>query len=79
MDIEIASDKTRPCGHVDCKVSTGIHEGLTFGRGHLDRYGYWEHPCRACAEEWDAANPNSEYGPAWPFAGGVVPQKFGGP
>jgi hypothetical protein len=41
------------CGNTDCKVSTGFHEGLTFGSGKLDRNGYWEHPCRACAAKWD--------------------------
>lgn len=25
-------------------VSTGIHEGLTFGYGQLDINGYWEFP-----------------------------------
>jgi hypothetical protein len=45
--------KKQACGHDDCGCSTGIHEGLTFGRGRLDRNGYWEFPCRVCAAEWD--------------------------
>ena len=44
----------RECGNKDCGCSTGIHEGLTFGRGKLDEHGYWEFPCRICAEAADA-------------------------
>lgn len=29
----------------NCKCSTGIHEGLTFGSGELDYYGFWKYPC----------------------------------
>lgn len=36
-----------------CKVSTGIHGGITFGRGKLDQFGYWEKPCRECAIKFD--------------------------
>ena len=43
----------RKCGNPDCSTSTGIHDGLTFGRGRLDEYGYWEFPCRICAKEFD--------------------------
>lgn len=57
-----------PCGDPRCGASTGIHEGLTFGRGRLDRHGFWEIPCRPCAAAWDAAHPNDPNGPAWPFA-----------
>ena len=28
------------CGNPDCSVSHGIHEGLTFGSGHLDKFGF---------------------------------------
>lgn len=42
------------CGNPKCRVSTGIHEGLTFGRGKLDSFGYFSEPCRVCAEAWDA-------------------------
>jgi len=43
----------KACGNSDCCVSTGIHEGLTFGRGELDDLGYWEIPCGICAREWE--------------------------
>lgn len=39
----------RPCGNADCGCSTGIHEGLTFGRGELNYNGFWSIPCRVCA------------------------------
>lgn len=61
--------KTLPaCGNRRCCVSTGIHDGFTFGRGELDTNGYWQFPCRICARAYDEDNPDSEYGPAWPFA-----------
>ena len=41
------------CNNNQCSVSTGIHDGLTFGSGKLDDYGFWEHPRRTCAEQWD--------------------------
>lgn len=46
--------KLPACGNPKCSVSTGIHEGLTFGHGKLDNYGYWEHPCPICARNWDS-------------------------
>lgn len=46
--------KRKSCGNPDCRTSTGIHEGLTFGWGRLDGYGYWEFPCAVCAREHDA-------------------------
>src|SRR5579859_2157173 len=46
--------KQRPCGNPECSSSIGIHEGITFGHGELDEYGYWEFPCRTCAADWDA-------------------------
>ena len=33
---------SRPCA---CKVSTGIHGGLTRGTGRLDDNGFWQHEC----------------------------------
>jgi len=45
------------CGNPDCACSTGIHDGLTFGSGELDSNGYWEFPCRVCAEAWDKLLP----------------------
>ena len=48
-----------------CKVSTGIHNGLTFGQGRLDSYGYWQFPCWECARRHERFYP--EDGPCWPF------------
>ena len=45
------------CKTPNCKCSTGIHEGLTFGAGRLDRHGFWEFPCRECAVEHDRDRP----------------------
>jgi hypothetical protein len=56
---------TTECGHADCFVSTGIHDGLTFGRGDLNDYGYWDEPCSTCARAHEAKHP--EDGPCWPF------------
>lgn len=56
---------TKVCGHRDCGISTGyVSEELTFGRGQLDDYGYWEIPCAACARAWERAHPGKE---CWPF------------
>ncbi len=62
-----ATKKVNACGHVDCGVSSGISEELTFGRGELDDHGYWEIPCRACAEAFERECPDmvKEYG-TWP-------------
>lgn len=49
-----------------CNVSTGIHGGLTFGRGRLDDYGYWQFPCHECARRHELFYP--EDGPCWPFS-----------
>lgn len=43
--------------HPNCSVSTGIHEGLTFGSGELDYYGYWEIPCVICARAHEQKHP----------------------
>jgi hypothetical protein len=51
--------------HKKCGVSTGIHDGLTFGHGELDDNGYWEFPCYECAREWERLHP--EDFPCWPF------------
>lgn len=55
---------TRPEGHDDCQISTGIHECLTFGSGKLDPYGYWEYSCDECAREHERQFP--EDGACWP-------------
>ena len=57
-----------PCGNTACCSSGGIHGGITFGRGKIDTYGYWEIPCRPCAEAWDKKYPDDPDGPAWPHA-----------
>lgn len=49
-----------------CSCSTGIHDGLTFGRGTLDDLGFWSRPCWECArwaEQKDGV-PRNTY---WPF------------
>jgi hypothetical protein len=64
------------CGNAQCACSTGIHDGLTFGSGHLDDMGYWQNPCRVCAAAHDYSKPTlrKQYGQldwvelnAWPF------------
>jgi hypothetical protein len=49
----------------DCRVSTGIHDALTFGCGELDKNGFWEFPCplRARAAE---IKDGVEEGSYWP-------------
>lgn len=54
----------RPCGNPDCATSTGFHEGPTFGRGMLDKFGYWEIPCVICARAFETDHPDVQ---AWPF------------
>lgn len=56
---------TKVCGHTGCSISTGyVYEELTFGRGQLDDYGYWEIPCGPCARAWEDAHPGKL---CWPF------------
>lgn len=50
--------KKKACGHEDCSTSSGFSDELTFGRGELDDYGYWEIPCRPCAEAFERENPD---------------------
>ncbi len=52
----------RPEGHT-CKVSTGIHDLLTFGTGKLDDNGFWENPCFECARAHEEQFPGE---PCWP-------------
>jgi hypothetical protein len=61
------SARSLACGHSDCSISSGICEELTFGRGTLDRNGYWEIPCYPCAASFKQRNPDmaKEYG-VWP-------------
>jgi hypothetical protein len=53
----------RPEGH-SCKISTGIHECLTFGKGRLSDGGFWQIPCPDCARAHEQQFP--EDGPCWP-------------
>ena len=55
----------RPCGNPHCSVSSGIHEGLTFGSGMLDSNGFWSAPCVTCARDHERRHP--EDAPCWPF------------
>lgn len=55
------------CGNVDCGVSTGIHEGLTFGYGRITFCGFWEFPCAPCARAYELKNPKERE--CWPFVG----------
>lgn len=55
----------RPCGRADCGTSTAIdEETLTYGRGKLDDYGYWEFPCRICAKAFGDLDPARKVWPA---------------
>lgn len=55
----------KACGNPKCCVSTGIHDGLTFGSGDLDPNGFWEYPCAPCARRNEELYP--EDGECWPF------------
>jgi hypothetical protein len=56
----------RPCGNEECCCSTGICDSLTYGRGELDSYGYWEIPCLICARAAEARD-GERVGTYWPF------------
>jgi len=48
------------CNNPKCGVSTFIdEETLTFGSGHLDEYGVWEHGCKDCAEDYLESHPGA--------------------
>lgn len=51
-------------GRKHCGISTGIHEGLTFGGGTLDPNGFWSEPCAPCARRYEERHPSA--GPCWP-------------
>lgn len=55
----------KACGNPECSVSTGIHDGLTFGSGDLNPNGFWEFPCDLCARLNEKDHP--EDGECWPF------------
>lgn len=56
--------KLPACGNPNCGRSSGIHDGLTFGSGKLDEFGFWEKPCGVCAREYEKRHPDYL---AWPF------------
>lgn len=66
------SARIKGCSNPECSVSTGIHEGLTFGSGRLTDMGFWEFPCAECARAYEAAHPGEE---CWPYAGQDVAQQ----
>jgi len=49
--------------HLKCCVSTGVCGSLTFGQGKLDAHGYWEKPCKKCADEFKKKYPENK---CWP-------------
>jgi hypothetical protein len=53
-----------------CSCSTGIHDGLTFGSGQLDDYGFWENPCWECAR-WHEQQDGKPVNTYWPFTGSM--------
>ena len=52
----------RPEGHT-CKVSSGVHDCLTFGTGTLDDGGFWSVPCYECRAHEEQF---PDCGPCWP-------------
>jgi hypothetical protein len=57
--------RKKTCDNYECSVSSGIHEGLTFGSGKLDDLGFWEKPCGTCARAREKDHPEDI--PCWPF------------
>jgi hypothetical protein len=64
----------RPAGHRKCRVSSGIHDCLTFGYGELDYHGFWEHGCYECARAHEQQFPND--GPCWPHTPKQISEMF---
>lgn len=62
-DTAVAETFNQPAGH-NCKVSSGIHDCLTFGTGRLSDNGFWENPCYECARAHEEQFPDC--GPCWP-------------
>lgn len=69
----VCSEFVRPAGH-KCKVSSGIHDCLTFGYGELDYNGFWEHGCYECARAHEQQFPND--GPCWPHTPKQIAEMF---
>lgn len=64
----------KACGNWSCDISTGIHDGLTFGRGELDEHGFWQTPCAPCARAYEKNYPESA--PCWPFESYARPHNW---
>ncbi len=47
------------CGDKNCGTSTGMHGGLTHGKGELDDNGFWEIECEPCSKA-EAARENAK-------------------
>lgn len=64
-DVMEAKQKPKQaCGRADCSASTSIDDvTVTFGRGNLDDFGYWQFPCVICAANFQKAYP---YRSVWP-------------
>lgn len=45
------------CKNPECGVSRSSTDQLTFGSGRLSLHGYWQFPCRKCAEDFKMWNP----------------------
>jgi hypothetical protein len=57
----------RACGNHLCSCSTSIDdETLTFGSGELDEYGFWEHPCLLCGNDYRTRHPDAVVWPCIP-------------
>jgi hypothetical protein len=50
----------------NCSCSTGIHDGLTFGSGKLDKHGFFQFPCWDCAR-WHEKQDLKPINTYWPF------------
>lgn len=59
----MANKFIRPEGH-KCCVSTNINDQLSFGKGKLDHFGFWEIGCPECARAWEKQFPDD--GVCWP-------------
>lgn len=51
---------------VDCNVSQGICESITFGSGEINEHGYFQYPCYFCARRHEEIG-NLKRGTCWPF------------
>lgn len=59
------------CGNSECCASSTIARQISFGSGHLDKHGFWEHPCWTCAQVWKRENPEDA---VWPESAEHVEQ-----